>query len=135
MSIEDHASSWAVSLFDALESNAHTHARILVAAGATLVTIGMWIVHLLDSEIFRFLLQTDGIEKLFFGFALAPPFVVAFIIGSFIYPQPVESFKKNKGPMSTYLYRESASRRWKLLIVAAIIAAINFLLMMITSVS
>ena len=133
MSFEERASSWAVSLFDSLESNVHTKARILTAAGATLVTAGVWVVHLIYSEIFPTLLQTDGIEKLFLGFALAPPFVLAFTIGSFIYPQPIESFKKNKGPMSAYLYQEKASRRWKLLIVAAIIAAINFLLMMITS--
>ena len=133
MPFEQRATSWAVSLFDALESPAQTRGRKIAAIGATLVTIVMWVVHLIYPEIFRTLIQEDDWAKLFLGFLLAPPFVAAFAIGSFIYRQGLEPAKNESGPMSGYFYQESANKRWKLLIAAGIIAAVNFLLMLIVS--
>ena len=134
MSFEDNASSWAVSLFDALESHDHIRPRILAAAGGAIVTIIMWVVHLRYLNLVDLFGELDSWAKIFMGLILAPPFLVAFTIGSFIYPQPVESLKSNaSGPMSTYFYQERASRRWKLLIVAGIFAAVNFLLMFVSS--
>ena len=136
MSVEEKAGSWALSWFDALESNTHTRIRIYTAAGAALVTIGMWVVHLLYPGIFTFFFESDDWLKLFFGVALAPPFVVAFTVGSFVYPQPIEPVKTDvTGPMSAYFYRERASRRWKLVSAAALIAAVNFVLMLVTAVN
>lgn len=136
MSIEEKAESWAVSLFDALESNTHATVRAYIAAGGALVTIGMWVVHLLYPEIFKFFFETDDWFKLFFGVVLAPPFVLAFAVGSFIYRQPVEPDKTDgSGPMSGYFYQERASRRWKLIIGAALFAALNFVLMLVTAVN
>jgi len=135
MSIEEKADSWALSLFDALESNTHTTARVYLAAGGAVATIVMWIVHLLYPEIFNFFLERDNWLKLFFGVVLVPPFVVAFTVGSFIYRQPTEAEESDiSGPMSGYFYRERASRRWKLIIAAALIAAVNFVLMLVTAV-
>jgi hypothetical protein len=134
MSFEEQASSWALSLFDVLDSHTHKNVRILAAVGGTLVTIIMWIVHLTFPAIFYSFLQTDNWEKLILGFILAPPFVGAFATGTFIYPQAIEPKKKDEsGPMSTYFYQERSSRRWKLLIIAGIIAAVNFMLMLVTS--
>lgn len=136
MSVEEKAESWAVSLFDALESNTHTTVRVYLAAGGALVTIGMWVVHLLYPEIFKFFFESDDWLKLFFGVVLVPPFVLAFTVGSFIYRQPVEPDKTDvSGPMSGYFYQERASRRWKLIIGAALIAAVNFVLMLVTAVN
>ncbi len=135
MSIEEKAESWAVSLFDALESNTHTTIRAYIAAGGAVVTIVMWVVHLLYPEIFKFFFEVDDWFKLFFGVVLAPPFVLAFTVGSFIYRQPVEPEQADVSePMSGYFYRERSSRRYKLLIAAALIAAVNFLLMLVTAV-
>lgn len=134
MSFEEQASSSALSLVDALESPANTRMRVFAAAGGALVTGCMWVVHLMRPDIFAFFLSEDGWLKLFLGFVFAPPFVVAFAIGSFIYPQSIEPQPSNEfGPMSAYMYQERASRRWKLLIVASLIAAVNFVLMLITS--
>lgn len=136
MSVEEKAESWALSLFDALESNTHNTARVYIAAGGALVTIAMWVVHLLYPGIFRFFFETDDWRKLYFGVVLAPPFVVAFTVGSFIYRQPTEPEKTDvSGPMSGYFYRERANRRWKLIIGAALIAAVNFVLMLVTAVN
>jgi len=136
MSVEEKAESWALSLFDALESNTHTKVRIYMAAGGALVTIAIWVVHLLYPGIFKFFFETDDWLKLFFGVVLAPPFVVAFTVGSFIYRQPTEPEKADaSGPMSAYFYRERASRRWKLIIGAALIATMNFVLMLMTAVN
>ena len=134
MSFEERSTSWVLSLFDALESHDHIRPRILAAAGGTLVTVIIWVVHLRYFDILHFLIELDDWAKPLVGFLLAPPFVVAFTVGSFIYPQPIQSLKENdSGPMSTYFYRERASRRWKLLIAAGIFAAVNFLLMFISS--
>jgi K+-transporting ATPase A subunit len=134
MSLEEQASSWALSLFDALESPSHKRTRIYAAVIGAAVTLIMWIVHLRDPELLASLFESKGLAKLSLALLLAPPFVVAFTAGSFIYPQPIEPETKDEiGPMSTYLYQERSSRRWKLLIVAGIIAAVNFVLMLITS--
>jgi len=134
MSFEERASSWALSLVDLLESNAETRVRALAAAGATLVTIIMWIAHLTYPGIFTFFLEQDSWAKLFLGFVLAPPFVVAYTIGSFIFPERSDPIETDEaGPMSGYFYQEKRSRSWKLLIAAAMIAALNFLLMFVTS--
>jgi hypothetical protein len=133
MPFEQRATSRAVSLIDTLESPAQTKGRILAAVGGGLVTIVMWVVHLTHPEIFSTLSQDDSLGKLFLGFVLAPPFVLAFAIGSFIYRQGIEPVKHETGPMSGYFYRERANKRWKLFIVAGIITALNFLLMLITS--
>jgi len=134
MSIEEKAESWAVSMFDALESNTHTRTRLFTAAGGALATIIMWVVHLLRPMIFNLFLNMDDWAKLLLGVMLAPPFVVAFTVGSFIYRQPIEPEKTDvSGPMSGYFYRERASRRWKLVVAAALIAAVNFVLMLVTA--
>ena len=136
MSIEEKAESWAVSMFDALESNTHARVRAYTAAGAGVVTIVMWVVHLLYPWIFKFFFAADDWLKLFFGVVMAPPFVVAFTAGSFIYRQPAEPENADaSGPMSAYFYRERASRRWKLIIVSALIGAVNFVLMLVTAVN
>ena len=134
MSFEEQASNWALSLFDALDSHRHTQVRILAAVGGALVTIILWIVHLTYINIFDVFLEIDDWAKLFIGFTLAPPFVAAFATGTFIYPQEIEPKKKDEsGPMSTYFYQERANKRWKLLIAAGIIAALNFVLMFAAS--
>ena len=134
MSFEDQASNWALSLFDALDSRRHKKVRILAAVGGTLVTIVIWIVHLSWINIFDVFLEIDDWAKLFIGFTLAPPFAAAFAVATFIYPQALEPKKKDEsGPMSTYFYQERATRRWKLVIVAGIVAAINFVLMFAAS--
>lgn len=134
MAIEEEVSSWALTVFDTLESPTHARKRMLVAAGALLVTIGMWTVHLLNPDILGYLIEVDDMSKLVLGFLLAPPFVTAFAIGTFIYPQPIEPKRGTEtGPMSTYFYQERSSKRWKLLIAAGLVAAVNFLLMLVTA--
>lgn len=134
MSLEDDASSWVVSLFDSLESPENRKVRVLAAAGAIVVLIILWLVHLSRPEIFMFFLEQRGWGKAILGVLLAPPFVVAFTVGTFIYPRSIEPVTNNEtGPMSTYFYQEGATRRWKLLIGAGIIAALNFMLMVVTS--
>ena len=134
MSLEEQASSSALSLFDTLESNNHKRTRVFIAVGATVITLVVWIAHLRNPEIFAYFLQSKGWAKLLLGFLLAPPFALAFSVGSFIYPQPDEPDSKDEvGPMSTYFYQERSSRRSKLLIAAGIVAAMNFVAMLVMS--
>lgn len=134
MAFEDDASSAALSLIDVLESPAHAGTRVFAAVCGALVTICMWVVHLMRPDIFTYFLEVNGWVKLVLGFVLAPPFVIAFAIGSFLYPQLDEPKDSNAfGPMSAYLYQERASRRWKLLIAAGLFAGLNFVLMLVAS--
>ena len=136
MPLEDEASSAALSLIDALESPAQVGKRVFAAVCGVGVTICIWVVHLLRPDIFTYFLEQDGWLKLFLGFALAPPFVVAFTIGSFIYPQPAEPKDSSAfGPMSAYMYQERSSRRWKLLMAAGLFAGLNLVLMLVASAS
>ena len=134
MAFEDRANSWALSVVDILESHEHIRTRVYVATGAGLATIVMWVVHLTYPQIFTFFLDIDSWAKLAVGFVLAPPFLVGLGAGSFIYRQPPEPDSRDAtGPMSTYFYQERASRRWKLLIAAGLITAVNFVLMLVTA--
>lgn len=130
--LDRRLTSLALSAFQALESNTQTRARVLTAACGTLATICMWLGHLNYPDIFFTLLQIDSklFSLLVFAVVLAPPFVVAFSIGSIICRQADEPAKEESGPMSGYFYRERANLKWKIAIVAGIIAAVNFLFMM-----
>ena len=134
MSLEERATSSALSMVDALESPTHNGVRVVAAAAGILVTVIMWIIHLEYLDLFSFFGEIEGWAKLLLGFLLAPPFVVAFTLGCFIYPPPLEPKTGDEiGPMTTYFYQERAGRRRKLLIVAGLVAAVNFLLMLIMS--
>ena len=134
-SLERRLNSWALSLFQALETNTQTKTRVLVVAGGVLATIGIWFVHLRYPSISQRVIDTDSrLLVLFsFGVVFAPPFAVAFSLVSCIWPRAKLPDEEESGPMSGYFYRESANKRWKLFIVAGIITALNFLLMLITS--
>ena len=134
MSVEERSTSWALSLVDALESPDNNKVRLYAIAGGALATVIMWAAHLLYPGIFEFFLDQDSWAKLLIGFLLAPPFVLAFAVGCYIYPQGVEpATHDNVGPMSTYFYQERSNKRWKLVIAAGLIAAVNLILMFIAA--
>lgn len=134
-SLDQRLTSWALSLFHALETNTRTRTRVLAVAGGVLAVIGMWLVHLSYPFIVHNVIEAEKkILFLFvFGLVIAPPFAVAFIIGSLIWPQANEPDEKESGPMSGYFYQERGDSRWKIVIVAAIISAMNFVAMLVTS--
>lgn len=132
-SLERRVSSWALSLFDELEENTQTRTRIIAAAIGTVVTILLWVVHLSYPYILHDLIESDDWAKLSLGFLLAPPFVVAFSIGSLIFRQVSETAENESGPMSGYFYKQRADKRARLLIIAGIVGALNLMLMIITS--
>ena len=129
--LEERGESWAVSLVAALESPANKNVRVGAAAGATVLTICMWIVHLSFPQVREFFFQMDDWAKLVIAFLLAPPFVLAYTVLLSIFPQPIE--KNETGPMSTYFYQERSSKRWKVFIAAALFSAANLVFMFATS--
>ena len=84
---------------------------------------------------FSSIIQEESVSKLLVGFLLAPPFVVAFSIGSFISPQVHKPVEDESGPMSGYFYRERADKKYRVLICAGLIAGLNLVLMIATSAS
>jgi hypothetical protein len=80
-SLDRRLTSFALSLFHALEANTQTKTRVLVVGCGMLATIGQWLVHLSYPYTFHNLLQTESKILFLFGFAfvLAPPFAVAFL--------------------------------------------------------
>jgi hypothetical protein len=133
--LERRANAFALSLFQTLEANTQSRVRILAAAGGMLVTIGLWVVHLIYPYLFNSLLQLDDRTAYLAAFVLvfSPPFAAAFSIGTLLCPQAEEPVNNESGPMSGYFYQERANKRWRIVIVAGIVAAANFLLMVITS--
>jgi hypothetical protein len=134
-SLERRVRSFVLSLFDALEENTQQRFRILAAAGGMLATIGMWAVHLSYPYLLHSLIELGGRPEFLAALTLVffPPFAVAFSIGSLITCEADEPDNEESGPMSGYFYRERADKRWRILFVAAIIAAANVVFMMVTS--
>jgi len=125
------------SLFETLEDNNQTRVRLLVAAGGLVATVVLWVVHLSYPNIVEQIFEADSkfAMLILFTVAVAPPFAVAFSLGSLMTRRATESVADESGPMSGYFYREKANREWKLLIVAGIFGAVNFLLIVITTAS
>lgn len=131
------ATSWMSSLFETLEDNNQTRRRLLIAAGGVVGTVVVWIVHLSVPAIAEQIFEADSKVAVLFLFAvtIAPPFAVAYSLGSLMTRRATEPVADDSGPMSGYFYREKANREWKLLIVAGIFGAINFMLIVITTAS
>jgi hypothetical protein len=132
--LQRHATSGMTSLFQALESNARTRIYVVVAAAGIVATIVLWVLHLSFPYVFMGLIERDS-KLLFWGLfavVVAPPFAVAFSIGTLIFRRTNEPVVAESGPMSGYFYRERANREWKIAIVAGIFGGLNFLLTLIT---
>ncbi|HKR22230.1 MAG TPA: hypothetical protein VJS17_06535 [Pyrinomonadaceae bacterium] len=133
--------SWMSSLYETLEDNNQTRVRLWVAAGGLVATAVVWIVHLSVPDIAEQIFEADSkFAMLFlFGVTVAPPFAVAFSLGSLLMRRRTEPVADESGPpsgpMSGYFYREQANREWKLLIVAGLFGGLNFLLIVITTAS
>lgn len=134
-SVEQRLTSWALSLVQALETDAEMRVRLLGVVIGTVVTIIMWVGHLIYPHVLQILLDSEVELKFVAALALAPPFTAAFSVGHLIFRQRDQAAEDESGPMAAYFYRRSADRKWKIAIAAGIIAAINFLLMVITSYS
>ena len=130
MAVHERVTSWVLQV---LETDARKRIRVLTVVVAALVTIVMWAVHFRYPYLFKELLHSKREIKFLSALVLAPPFVAAFSIGYLIYPQAAETANNESGPMSGYFYQRSADRKWKIAIAAGIVAAVNFLLMFITS--
>jgi len=128
----DIATSWMSSSFEALE-NSKTRARVLIAAGGLVATIIMWVVHWTYPHIFMKAFEHDSklVILTLFVITVAPPFALAFCIGSIILRRAIEPVADESGPMSGYFYRERANTEWKLAMVAGVVGALNFILMII----
>lgn len=133
--LQRRAASEVSSLFQALESNTRTRIHVLVTAGGIVALIVLWVLHLTYPHVVMELMDRDS-KLLFwclFAVLVAPPFAVAFSIGSIINRRANEPVAEEFGPMSGYFYRERATREWKIAIVAGIFGGLNFLLTLITS--
>ena len=131
------ATSWMSALFETLEDNNETRVRLLVAAGGLVATAVLWIVHLTVPSIAEQIFEADSKFAMLFLLAvtIAPPFAVAYSLGSLMTRRATEPAADESGPMSGYFYREKANREWKLLIVAGIFGGLNFMLIVITTAS
>jgi hypothetical protein len=132
--LQRHASSGMSSLYEALESNTRTRIYVVVAAVGIVATIVLWILHLSFPHVVMALMERDSKLALFglFGVLVAPPFAVAFSLGSIIFRRTSQPVAADSGPMSGYFYREQATREWKIAIVAGLFGGLNFLLTLIT---
>ena len=116
-----------LSSFEALEGNNQRKLQLVVAVVGTLATIGMWYAHLSDPSRFNSLSSTQRV------LVLVPPFITVFGIGHFVFPNVSAPADDPSGPMSGYLSLDKSDRKWRIVVGAGFISAINFLLMMLIS--
>jgi RsiW-degrading membrane proteinase PrsW (M82 family) len=124
---------WLASLLsssiDILETEKRRRLLLLVTLAGILVTIGLWWIHLSSPGLF------DKVSNNIFSMAVisAPPFLAALSFGHLMLPELKEGNEYESGPMSGYLYREKSNKRWKIVIAAVMIGALNYILMLLTS--
>lgn len=133
MSLESRVNSFFLSTLNDLEGKPQNRLRLLAVVVGIGITIVMWFVHLSYPHLFFLLLSSRREIKFLAALVMVPPFATAFSLGYLIYPQANEPVGNESGPMAGYFYRRSADRKWWIAIVAGTVAALNFLLMLITS--
>jgi hypothetical protein len=128
---------WIISLFvdwfDKLQNApfCRIHTATAIVAGCS--TIGIWLLHIRDPHLFGYLSAGGAVSRLLFLIVLIPPFLAAFCLGKLVFPSSGASVPGQAGPLSAYLTQEAASRKWRLMIGAAVVGAANLLLLMFTS--
>ena len=124
---------WLASLLSSsiaiLETDKRRHLLLLVALAGILGTIGLWWIHLSSPGLF----DKVSNNKISIVVIFAPPFFAALSFGHLMLPELKEGNEYESGPMSGYFYREKSNKRWKIVIAAVMIGALNFILMALTS--
>jgi hypothetical protein len=110
------------TLIEALQSSQSTTLRVSTALAGTLVTVGMWLVHLR----YPYLLFGLG----FFGaVVIVPPFFTVMSLGYLFFPDITVASDDEPGPMDGYMRQVQGDRRWKITVFAAAAGAANLLFM------
>ena len=121
----------ALGSFETLEAAKRRSTRILAAAAAVLITAGMWLVHLSNPSL------TFGhhgaLGELVYVLVLGPPFLAGVSIGYLLFPEIEKPIPTGPGPMSGYMQREKAETRWKIIVTAGMLSAVNMFCMIFTS--
>jgi len=61
------------------------------------------------------------------------PFLAGVSIGYFLFPEIEKPIATGPGPMSGYMQREKAETRWKIIVTAGMLSAVNMFCMIFTS--
>ena len=100
-------------------------ARIIEVLGVsvgTLVTVGVWWLHLTGSWFDEIYYRN---HILYVIIVSLPPFVSSFCAGQLLFPKLNERPEDRSGPLSGYMELEKGARRWKIVMIALLIAIIN----------
>ncbi|MFZ0430214.1 MAG: hypothetical protein WAO20_19000 [Acidobacteriota bacterium] len=120
--------------FEGIEKGPFRRPHAVAAVLAGFCTVGTWYLHLTHPHLFGDLATQSALAKLLYFVVLVPPFLAAFCLGKLVFPAAsTPASNVPPGPMSAYLAQEAANRKRWLLIGAGAVAAVNLLLMMITS--
>lgn len=93
--------------------------------------MAMWWVHLRNPTLF--FSHQGPLHGLFPVLALFPPFLAAVSFGYLLFPEIAKPSLTRSGPMSGYLQSEKAEKKWKLIVTAGALSALNLLCMLFTS--
>ena len=129
--IERLVAALAFGSFEALEATKRRSTRILAAAAAVLITTGMWLVHLSNSSLIFG--HHGALGELVYVLVLIPPFLAGVSIGYLLFPEIEKPIATGPGPMSGYLQREKAEKRWKIIVTAGMLSAVNLFCMLFTT--
>jgi len=117
-------------LLETLEFPGKSGLRLVTATLAIIATLGTWFVHLNHPLLPR---NSDaGTWIWMFIVAFAPPFMTVLCIGFSLAPPKIKN-QIGKLPISTSIENPTADRRRKVMLVAGVFGAANYLLMLATS--
>ena len=111
--------------------NAQRKWHLLVALHGTVGTLLVWWVHLTHPGTFPDPFLADRVNTARLIFVLGPPFLSVFCLGNIVLRQT--SRIEKSGPMTGYLHQQESDRKWKITVAAGFAAAVNLLLMMVTT--
>jgi hypothetical protein len=131
LSLNNRFQDWLIAIFETIESHNGRSAKLLIATLGIIATISMWAFHL---HYPTYLFNSHGaFSELAIVIVFAPPYVTVYCLAQLFFPEIRTSEKGKPGILTIHLQREAASRRWKMLIGAGIVSAVNLLLMIMLS--
>ena len=121
------------SAFDALDASKGKWLLVLSTMVGVLGTIGSWCVHLKYPWFLYDLLDTHILGVIAIAVVLTPPFLASYCIGRLLLPELNGNVEVTGQPLSGYLFSEKEYGKWRMSVVAGMIAGLDLLAMWFTS--
>lgn len=129
MSLNNRFQDLLISILDLVEADGGKKRKLIIATLGIVATFSMWLLH---RHYPSYLFKSHGeLSVLVIVVVLAPPFVTTLSVCQLLFPSDLISGKMKPGLLTAHIQREQANKRWKIMIAAGVVSAINLLLMIL----